>query len=279
MRYSFSGHETFHCRSLWLKKGIDYIQNDHSLQDDSAVVDLGVGKNMVASIKFWMRATALLHENTVTRLGDFLFGREGEDRYCEDVATLWILHYHLVTSGIASLYRLTFIDFQREKREFDRDSLQSFVKRMCNTPEQKNVYNDNTVRKDIGVLLQNYVAPTDLKQIERFSALFINLNLILRSGDNKYRFAEVHYNTIPDEIVLYVLFDFKGEGLSLSFDKIQILALLFCMPVASFLERLSELAVKYSNIIDYSDNSGIRNVLFKANIDKFDFLTSYYEKL
>lgn len=279
MRYSFSGHETFHCRSLWLKKGIDYIQNDHSLQDDSAVVDLGVGKNMVASIKFWMRATALLHENTVTILGDFLFGREGEDRYCEDVATLWILHYHLVTSGIASLYRLTFIDFQREKREFDRDSLQSFVKRMCNTPEQKNVYNDNTVRKDIGVLLQNYVAPTDLKQIERFSALFINLNLILRSGDNKYRFAEVHYNTIPDEIVLYVLFDFKGEGLSLSFDKIQILALLFCMPVASFLERLSELAVKYSNIIDYSDNSGIRNVLFKANIDKFDFLTSYYEKL
>jgi len=279
MRYSFSGHETFHCRSLWLKKGIDYIQNDYSLQDDSAVVDLGVGKNMVASIKFWMRATALLHENTVTRLGDFLFGREGEDRYCEDVATLWILHYHLVTSGIASLYRLTFIDFQREKREFDRDSLQSFVKRMCNTPEQKNVYNDNTVRKDIGVLLQNYVAPTDLKQIERFSALFINLNLILRSGDNKYRFAEVHYNTIPDEIVLYVLFDFKGEGLSLSFDKIQILALLFCMPVASFLERLSELAVKYSNIIDYSDNSGIRNVLFKANIDKFDFLTSYYEKL
>lgn len=279
MRYSFSGHETFHCRSLWLKKGIDYIQNDHSLQDDSAVVDLGVGKNMVASIKFWMRATALLHENTVTRLGDFLFGREGEDRYCEDAATLWILHYHLVASGVASIYGLTFIDFQREKREFDRDSLQSFVKRMCNTPEQKNVYNDNTVRKDIGVLLQNYVAPTDLKQIERFSALFINLNLILRSGDNKYRFAEVHYNTIPDEIVLYVLFDFKGEGLSLSFDKIQILALLFCMPVASFLERLSELAVKYSNIIDYSDNSGIRNVLFKANIDKFDFLTSYYEKL
>lgn len=279
MRYSFSGHETFHCRSLWLKKGIDYIQNDHSLQDDSAVVDLGVGKNMVASIKFWMRATSLLRENTVTRLGDFLFGREGEDRYCEDVATLWILHYHLVTSSIASLYGLTFIDFQREKREFDRDSLLSFVKRMCNTPEQKNVYNENTVRKDIGVLLQNYVAPTDLKQIERFSALFINLNLISCSGDDKFRFSEIPQNTIPDEIILYALFDFKRDDLSLSFDKIQMLALLFCMPVASFLERLSELAVKYSNIIDYSDNSGIRNVLFKANIDKFDFLTSYYEKL
>ena len=259
MRYSFSGHETFHCRSLWLKKGIDYIQNGHSLQDDAAVVDLGVGKNMVASIKFWMKATALLRENTITRLGDFLFGQDGKDKYCEDVATLWILHYHLVTSGIASLYGLTFIDFQREKREFDRDSLQSFVKRMCNTPEQKNVYNENTVRKDIGVLLQNYVAPTDLKQIERFSALFINL--------------------IPDEIILYVLLDFKGDDLSLSFDRIQMLALMFCMPVASFLERLSDLAEKYSDIIDYSDNSGIRNVLFKTDMDKFDFLTSYYEKL
>ena len=57
------------------------------------------------------------------------------------------------------------------------------------------------------------------------------------------------------------------------------LALMFCMPVASFLERLSGLAEKYSDIIDYSDNSGIRNVLFKTHIDKFDFLTSYYEKL
>ncbi len=278
MRYSFSGHETFHCRSLWLKKGIDYIQNGHSLQDDSAVVDLGVGKNMVASIKFWMRATALLHENTVTKLGDFLFGREGKDKYCEDAATFWILHYHLVTSGVASLYGLTFIDFQREKREFDRDSLQSFVKRMCNTPEQKNVYNDNTVRKDIGVLIQNYVAPTDLKQIERFSALFINLNLISCSLD-RYRFAEVNKNVIPDEIILYVLFDFKGNDLSLSFDGIQTLALLFCMPTSIFLERLSDLAEKYSHIIDYSDNSGIRNILFKAEIDKYDFLTSYYNKL
>lgn len=279
MRYSFSGHETFHCRSLWLKKGIDYVQNGHTLHDDSAVVDLGVGKNMVASIKFWMKATALLSENTVTRLGDFLFGREGKDKYCEDVATLWILHYHLVVSGIASLYGLTFIDFQREKREFDRDSLQSFVKRTCNNSEQKNVYNDNTVRKDIGVLLQNYVSPNDLKQIERFSALFINLNLISRVEDGRYRFAEVNKNTIPDEIMLYALFDFKGDDLSLSFDSIQVLALLFCMPTSSFLERLYDLAGKYSNLIDYSDNSGIRNVLFKGNIDKFDFLTSYFEKL
>lgn len=279
MRYSFSGHETFHCRSLWLKKGIDYIQDGHSLQDNSAVVDLGVGKNMVASIKYWMKATSLLRENSVTKLGEFLFGREGKDKYCEDVATFWILHYHLVISGIASLYGLTFIDFQREKKEFDRDLLQSFVRRMCNTPEQKNVYNDNTVRKDIGVLLQNYVAPDNFRQIERFSALFINLNLISCIGDDKYRFAEVHKYTIPDEVMLYALIDFKREDLTLSFDSIQILALLFCISTSVFLERLSELAVKYSDIIDYSDNSGIRNVLFKTKVDKFDILTSYYDKL
>lgn len=27
MRYSFSGHESFHCKSLWLKKGYDFICN------------------------------------------------------------------------------------------------------------------------------------------------------------------------------------------------------------------------------------------------------------
>lgn len=27
-KYTFSGHDTFHCRSLWLKKGYDYLLLD-----------------------------------------------------------------------------------------------------------------------------------------------------------------------------------------------------------------------------------------------------------
>jgi len=48
----FSGHETFSCKQFWLKKGYDFVNNNMTFNNDDAVVDLGVGKNMVSSIRF-----------------------------------------------------------------------------------------------------------------------------------------------------------------------------------------------------------------------------------
>lgn len=55
-KYTFSGHETFQCRHLWLKKGYDFVKANRSFNDEDAVLILGVGKNMVNSIRFWMKA-------------------------------------------------------------------------------------------------------------------------------------------------------------------------------------------------------------------------------
>ena len=54
--YKFSGHESFPCKSLWLKKGYDFVANKNDFNSPDAVITLGVGKNMVASIRFWLRA-------------------------------------------------------------------------------------------------------------------------------------------------------------------------------------------------------------------------------
>lgn len=56
IKYTFSGHDSFQCRQLWLKKGYDYIQSKKSFNDEDAVVKLGVGKNMVSAIRYWMKA-------------------------------------------------------------------------------------------------------------------------------------------------------------------------------------------------------------------------------
>ena len=50
--FSFSGHETFAFRYPWLKKGYDAVREDPSIfQRDDAITILGVGKNMVRSIR------------------------------------------------------------------------------------------------------------------------------------------------------------------------------------------------------------------------------------
>lgn len=44
MRYCFSGHESFPCKSMWQKKGYDYLVEHNKFTDLGAVVKLGVGK-------------------------------------------------------------------------------------------------------------------------------------------------------------------------------------------------------------------------------------------
>ena len=277
MRYSFSGHESFHCKSLWLKKGYDFICSKKHFADTDSVVELGVGKNMVSAIRYWLKAFSLTKEDTLTDLAEYIFSTNtGRDPFCEDIATLWVLHYNLVKSQVASIYQLVFIDFQRERREFDKVQLLSFIKRKCSVPEQKNVYNENTVSKDINVFLHSYIEPNDLKQLERYSALLINLGLMREIEKGVYRFQEIDTDSIPDVVILYALCDIKGEDKLLSFDKIQELSLLFCIPIASFLDKVRHIAEVYSDYITYSDNSGIRNIYFKDNIESIHLLDMYY---
>ena len=281
-RYCFSGHESFHCRSLWLKKGYDFLNGGNAFNSPDAVVRLGVGKNMVASIRFWMKAFGLTYNDTPTELAHYLFNQNnGVDSFLEDINTLWLLHYSLVSSNVASLYNLLFLEYQREKREFDRNSLHSFIKRKCSVPEQKNVYNENTVKKDINVLLQNYVMPSSLKSIEDFSALLINLNLILNLSQSKldksdgYYFNEITASQITPSVILYALIDTKGDDNTVSFDMLKELSLIFCLSVPELIDIIKTLESKYPSL-HYTDNSGIKNVQFTCELNKFDVLNDYY---
>ena len=55
IRPRFSGHESFPLRFGWLAKGVRFCRQRPTgfSADADAMVDLGVGKNMVRSIRFW----------------------------------------------------------------------------------------------------------------------------------------------------------------------------------------------------------------------------------
>jgi len=104
---SFSGHETFVLRYGWLKKAYDAVASDPGIfTRDDAVVELGVGKNMVRSIRHWSLACEILREEPKTRglrlapavFGILLFGDGGRDQYLEDINSLWLIHWHLCTN-------------------------------------------------------------------------------------------------------------------------------------------------------------------------------------
>lgn len=244
------------------------------------MVKLGVGKNMVASIRFWLRAFGLSNMDDVTKIADYLFNSDtGRDPYSEDLNTLWLLHFLLVNYRVASLYNLVFVDYQRERKEFTRSELQTYIRRKCSVPEQKNIYNENTVKKDIGVLLKNYVSPKDLKNIEDFSALLIGLNLIISKPQDTYYFREVTVKEIAPEVILFALLSLGDSEMTISLDGLQRISLIFCLPMISLIEIIRSLEQLYPGSIVFSDNSGIKNVQFRKELDKFDVLDNYYNSL
>lgn len=49
-KLTFSCHDSFNCRVLWLKKGYDFNATNKKFASPDAVVELGIGKNMVNAI-------------------------------------------------------------------------------------------------------------------------------------------------------------------------------------------------------------------------------------
>ena len=101
---AFGRHESFPLRFGWITKGLQALSDDPEIftRDDATVV-LGVGKNMVASIRYWLQATRIAHRDqstnslTPTPIAEIVFGDDG-DPYLEDEGTIWLLHWLLATN-------------------------------------------------------------------------------------------------------------------------------------------------------------------------------------
>ena len=206
-KYVFSGHESFPCRMLWPIKGYDYIVEGNNFNDPNSVVELGVGKNMVASIRYWLKVLGLTEQDKLTSIANYLFDKEnGKDRYIESLGTLWLLHFLLVVTQEATLYNILFLRYQKERKQFDKEQIQNYVKRLMTEDDKHKQFNANTVGKDFGVLTQNYVQPSSPKSYEDYSSLLIDLNLIRHDRtDKSFVFNIDGKRSVPLEIFFYAI--------------------------------------------------------------------------
>lgn len=278
-KYRFSGHESFPCKSLWLKKGYDFIYNNNNFNSADAVVKLGVGKNMVAAIRYWMKAFGLTHNDELTKTANLLFNDVyGYDPYIEDTGTLWLLHYLLVSSGEATIYNLFFTRFQRERLFFERKNVLSFVKRFMLQLDNLSVYNENTIKKDINVLIQNYSLPDNTNSYEEYSPLLIELDLISSINSKQYSFNIEGKRSLPIELLLYAIIDQKGSDNSVNYETLQNIGLIFCLNDLELISMILSIQDHFSEYIRYSDTAGLRQVQFLKEIDLDSLLQAYYNK-
>ena len=102
MAMKFRAHDTFFIRKGWLSKGMKYVQKKPDVfvaKDENPMDVLGIGANMVKALRYWLQAVGLTEEpssgkrvQTFTSLGNSVFTN---DRYIEELGTLYLLHYRL----------------------------------------------------------------------------------------------------------------------------------------------------------------------------------------
>ena len=287
----FSGHESFACKQFWLKKGFDFAAEEKSFNDETAVVELGVGKNMVNSIRYWSKCFNIIDDSDQpTEFGSKIFFEDGLDPYLEDIGTIWLLHYYLIKKNKASIYSLLFNEFRKERIDFNKEQFHSFLKRKCNDEENSVKYNENTINTDINVLLKNYSKPETKSKIEIedvFSNMFLDLDLILdykkRDINNHlidwYRIEGSLREDLPCEIVLFLILDNFENETSISFRQLLVgfnsPGSVFALTAEGLFDKIQQIINKHNNIV-YSETAGNQVLQIKGNINKWEVLDEYY---
>ena len=274
---TFSGHETFHCKGLWLKKGYDFVKEGYSFNDEDAVVKLGVGKNMVSSIRYWLRAFGMINQNNeISPLAHFIFDTEtGCDPFIEDTQTLWLLHWNLIYTNYATIYKQVFINFHKERKDFSKANVFAFLKRKYLDKSFSGVvWNDNTINKDIAMLIRMYVTP-DTNIYEDYSSILLDLNLIKHVEKEMYEFNYATKSKINPLIFFYAVHQVSGGSQVVEFEKILELSLVFCLSHNELYDIFNHLTAINSNIT-FDNSAGEQLFAVKQDFKEFDILNMYY---
>jgi hypothetical protein len=283
-KLTFAGHETFQCRNFWLKKGYDFIKSDKTFSNDEAILELGVGKNMVMSINFWLKAFQIIDStDKPSEIADKIFGDKGFDPYLENEGTLWLLQHLLIKTNLASIYSLVFNDFRKSRiaSQYTTNQLLKYLQKET----QKAGINvaETTLRNDIKVFTKTYLAESKHgKGMEDdLSSILIELNLISKVEDRKLEEGTVYHinvterKEIPTAIMFFCLLDSFPTEESISFDRIQEkLADSFACNAEGLESHIESICEKY-NVV-YKENAGRKEVQVKGAPNKWEILKKYY---
>lgn len=285
-KFIFSGHDSFQCRQLWLKKGYDYVHEGKNFNDEDAVVQLGVGKNMVSSIRFWLKAFNIIDNKDIpTEFGTRLFDDEhGFDPFLEDEASLWLLHYQLVKSGIASIYSIIFNEFRKEKLFFNKETYSNYIKRIGESNSDLN-FNENTVAKDFIVFANLYKNDSESKDIEdSFSGILSEIELLKTTGKGKeehFYIENAERDNLPEAVVLFAIIENPNYGNSISMNSLEFdmnsPGSIFALNRSGLINKISEIVSKFKDIT-FTDQAGIKELQFKNKSDAYKILETYYGK-
>ena len=248
------------------------------------MVRLGVGKNMVKSIRFWVQAAGIA-EQTSQGLVPTGFGRDlldethGVDPYLEDVRTLWLLHWKISTIVADPLFAWEFLLNRWQHPEITRSDVMAAFTQEAGRLDRK--LSSVTLEQHFDVFLHTYYPTRSSKNDVREDNLdspFVELDLIQRVGERRsqesgrsetvYVFNREPKPAITFDLFAYCIQDYWLNRLpheaTLSFRDIAVnvgsVGQIFKLPEADIRDRLERLEEQTAGALRFNESSTISNV-------------------
>lgn len=275
----FSGHETFPLRQLWLRKAYDAVSQASSssksksvFADEDAIARFGVGKNMVASMRFWATACQIIKADSgggyeTHEVGDLLFAPDkGLDPYCERPATTWLMHW-LLASTPEKTTTWYYVFNHLAQQVFDRDGVVMDLTGLIS--EHGLRISPATLRRDVECCVRSYVPRVGSDSPEEMSEpLLGELGLIQQNAKGAFEFRRGSKRSLPDGVFAYALLDywqrFEHAGSVMAFDRVAhdygSPGRVFKLDEDSVADRLMALERLSLGQIQWTEQAGIRQV-------------------
>lgn len=283
----FSGHQTFVTRYGWIEKGYRFVKDGRIFTSQDAIVELGVGKNMVESIRYWVELTGILEFGVPSDFGTKLLDEKtGWDPYLEDNNSYWLLHWKLNThpefvhSGMVLYSHL-------RKPEFNKRDVEDAAIRLLELHGKKSPA-DSILAKDIDCYLRMYAGTrvsAKKQKDEQIGSPFQELNLVQSVNDSDlYRFNIGSKNNLAKEIIGYALWDYMkrqkkiaitiNEALYREYSPGQI----FMLDENSIVEAVDQLGnePQWADFFGFSEAAGV--ALIHCNLEEGNDILNYYYK-
>lgn len=296
----FHGHDTFACRTAWLYKGIEYLNNHRNTDNEiditklnghTPTIDLGVGKNMVNAIKHWLLAFGVvdLNENDFSELAELIYTDSDDDNnldaFIEDKFTLWILHHEICSRQYATIFNYFFKEYFKRKstRTFSEaefvGSLSSYIK-----GEGEKLPSLKSLSTDFRCLIDTYCIKKSKKATleDNYTTLLTELDLIkrteFRSGDNEIIYelnTQAAENESTTLVATLLLKSFADSGnTSISLDDVYLhLGTIMLLNRDSFSKILEKVASDFSSDFSFKQNeaTGIQELQINSKSSWMDF--------
>ena len=289
---SFGRHESFPLRFGWIAKGLSALANDcRVFNRDDATVTLGVGKNMVASIRHWLLATGVAAPTDAsktlapTEIGRIVFG-EGGDPYLEDEATIWLLHWLLATNPATATAIYWFFN-HFHKPAFHSAEVAAGLSDFVAHEVVPNVAR-STLKGDAQLVLRMYSrtqAGTRLTLEDALDSPLAALNLQERLDARNWRAVPMDRADLPLSIFAYAvarLFDHTGAA-QLAVEDLMYSDMDRCAPGAVFrmtedglIGKLEALCEAYPRELRLNRTAGVYQLYKLGTLDALSILRDRY---